>query len=187
MKRSILSALVLIIVGLVLSGCGVAATQYKVENQKFDSTYPFNKYSIQVYGNKGLMFGYNIVTYLPYSEKNLEKLKKVLAELKNNNKINGVECRDSSNTSVFCNHKYAKPPTQTSTYYLKSDREKIYLVESLAYIKPNFGFEETFFKLHNNLVEILKKEKIILNKSNEFVEASEDLLIKHDKRKLFNK
>jgi len=101
MKRSILSALVLIIVGLVLSGCGVAATQYKVENQKFDSTYPFNKYSIQVYGNKGLMFGYNIVTYLPYSEKNLEKLKKVLAELKNNNKINGVECRDSSNTSVL--------------------------------------------------------------------------------------
>ena len=102
---------------------GCLSTQFKIENKKFNNSYPYHIQDLTS-GRHTLRMGYNIVSYLPYTKENLNTLKAVLSDLNNYSKSLKVMKCGKRDTFLQCTNNFAQKPTQNLIYFLKSDLQK---------------------------------------------------------------
>ena len=164
-KWSIYSVVISTILGLFISGCAITDKQnYSISNYKYHSLYHRYEKHISI-GGYILIYGYNVVTFLPKNEQNIKKLKNILnvAYQKFTIEFKNSKTKMISPTSLSFRIKTTRNKNAINQvrYYLKADDTNVYLIENVGLIKGRRSIHKNYYIAHNMLIDICHENNIV--------------------------
>lgn len=177
-----------IFIGFIVVGfSGCSKQELVIEKKHYYDYYPYKVKDTKI-GNYTLRRGYNIITVLNNTKKNLDKLKSALSEVQKKLDVDKSFYSPIDKPNLLTLISGTKVPKYSFKndikllsdrilmykannklsvrYYLKADDENIYLVEDIGFLRKNLKFPHSLFILHNKMIDILKEMNLSTKKEN---------------------